>query len=82
VKKGQVKFVSIDGGAETYRRIADPESTLMATVTIPFEEMGRKAVEAVERIALKGEPKTALTSGPYLFMDAMLVDGHNVRRFL
>jgi simple sugar transport system substrate-binding protein/ribose transport system substrate-binding protein len=81
-RKGQVKFVSIDGGAETYRRIADSDSTLMATVTIPFEEMGTKAVEAVERIVVKGEPKAAITSGPYLFMDAFLVDGHNVRRFL
>jgi simple sugar transport system substrate-binding protein/ribose transport system substrate-binding protein len=81
-KKGQVKFVSIDGGAETYRRIADPDSTLMATVTIPFEEMGTKAVDAVERIVVKGEPKAAITSGPYLFMDAALVDGNNVRRFL
>ncbi len=82
VKKGQVKFVSIDGGVETYRRIADPESTLMATVTIPFEEMGRRAVEAVERIVLNREPATAMTSGPYLFMDAQLVDQHNVARFL
>jgi simple sugar transport system substrate-binding protein/ribose transport system substrate-binding protein len=81
-RKGQLPFVSIDGGAETYRRIADPESTLMATVTIPFEEMGRSAVEAVERIVVKGEPKAAVTSGPYLFMDAQLVDGHNVRQFL
>jgi len=82
VRKGQVKFVSIDGGAETYRRIADPESTLMATVTIPFETMGSRAVEAVERIVLNREPATAMTSGPYLFMDAQLVDQHNVRRFL
>ena len=26
-KKGDVKLVSVDGGAETYRRIADPQST-------------------------------------------------------
>jgi len=82
VRKGQVSFVSIDGGEETYRRIADPDSTLMATVTIPFEEMGRKAVESVDRIVLKGEPKAAVTSGPYLFLDAQLVDTNNVRRFL
>jgi len=54
----------------------------MATVTIPFEEMGRRAVDAIDRIVLKGEPRTAITSGPYLFMDAELVDGNNVRRFL
>jgi simple sugar transport system substrate-binding protein/ribose transport system substrate-binding protein len=82
VRKGQIKFVSIDGGAETYARIADPESTLMATVTIPFEEMGVKAVDAVDQIVLKGVPKAQITAGPYLFMDAMLVDGNNVRRFL
>jgi simple sugar transport system substrate-binding protein/ribose transport system substrate-binding protein len=81
-RKGQIKFVSIDGGEETYRRIADPESTLMATVTIPFEEMGRRAVDSVERIALKGEPRNAITSGPYLFMDAFLVDANNVRSHL
>jgi simple sugar transport system substrate-binding protein/ribose transport system substrate-binding protein len=82
LRKGQVKFVSIDGGEETYRRIADPESTLMATVTIPFEEMGRRAVDAVERIALRGERREAITTGPYLFMDAQLVDGNNVRSHL
>ncbi len=82
LQKGQVKFVSIDGGAETYRRIADPESTLMATVSIPFEEMGRRATDAVERIVLKGEEKAAIASGPYLFLDAVLVDQHNVRSML
>jgi simple sugar transport system substrate-binding protein/ribose transport system substrate-binding protein len=82
VRKGQIPFVSIDGGEETYRRILDAESTLQATVTIPFEEMGRAAVEAIERIVLRGEAKAAITSGPYLFMDATLVDQHNVRRFM
>jgi ribose transport system substrate-binding protein len=82
VRKGQIPFVSIDGGEETYRRILDAESTLMATVTIPFEEMGRAAADAIERIVLRGEPKAAITPGPYLFMDAALVDQHNVRRFM
>jgi simple sugar transport system substrate-binding protein/ribose transport system substrate-binding protein len=81
-RKGEIKFVSIDGGEETYRRIADPASTLMATVTIPFEAMGRAAVESIERIVLKGEPKAAVTPGPYLFMEAELVDGNNLRRHL
>lgn len=82
VKKGQVKFVSIDGGAETFRRIADPDSTLMASVVIPFEQMGTRAVEALEAIVVKREPKQALTPGPYLFMDAFLVDSTNVRQHL
>ncbi len=82
LKKGQIKFVSIDGGEETYRRIADPESLLMATVTIPFEEMGKRAIDAIDTIVVKGQPKASVTSGPYLFLDAILVDQNNVKQFL
>lgn len=82
LRKGQVKFVSIDGGIETYRRIADPDSLLQATVAIPFEEMGKRAVEAIDQIVVKGQPKASVTSGPYLFLDAYVVDQNNVRQFL
>jgi len=82
VKKGQIPLVSVDGGAETYRRIADPESTLLATVMIPFEQMGAKAVEAVETIVVKKQPASSVTSGPYVFMDAVIVDKSNVKDFL
>jgi simple sugar transport system substrate-binding protein/ribose transport system substrate-binding protein len=80
-KKGDVKLVSVDGGAETYRRIADPESTVLATVAIPFEQMGRAAVDAVDAIAVQNKPKASVTAGPYLYMDAVLVDGSNVAQF-
>jgi simple sugar transport system substrate-binding protein/ribose transport system substrate-binding protein len=80
--KGKPALVSIDGGPETYRRIADPSSTLMATVAIPFEEMGRRAVEAIDRIAVKKEPVDTLVQGPYLMLDAVLVDKSNVAQFL
>ncbi len=53
VKKGQIPLVSMDGGPESFRRIADPDSTLVATVNIPFEEMGVKAVDAVDRIVVQ-----------------------------
>lgn len=82
VKKGQIPLVSVDGGPETYRRIADPDSTLMATVAIPFEDMGNKAVDAIETIIVKKQPKASVTSGPYLFMDAVLVDASNVKSYL
>ena len=32
VKKGQIPLVSMDGGPEIFRRIADPDSTFIATV--------------------------------------------------
>jgi ABC-type sugar transport system substrate-binding protein len=82
VKKGQIPLVSVDGGEESYRRIADPDSTFLATVTIPFEEMGVKAVEAVETIVVKKQPATSIVSGPYLFMDAVVVDKNNVQAYL
>lgn len=82
VKKGQIPLVSVDGGEESYRRIADPDSTFLATVTIPFEEMGVKAVDAVEAIVVKKQPATSIVSGPYLFMDAVVVDKNNVKNYL
>jgi simple sugar transport system substrate-binding protein/ribose transport system substrate-binding protein len=82
VKKGQIPLVSVDGGKESYRRIADPDSTFIATVAIPFEEMGVKAVEAVEAIVVKKQPAGSIAAGPYLFMDAVVVDKTNVDKFL
>jgi len=82
VKKGQIPLVSIDGGVESYRRIADPDSTFTATVAVPFEEMGRMAVDAVEKIAVQKQPVKSVASGPYLFVDSVLVDHTNVAKFL
>ena len=82
VKRAQLPIVSIDGGAETYRRIADPDSLIAATVAIPFEGMGKAAVDGIEKIVVKKEPKASVTAGPYLFMDAILVDQSNVKQFL
>lgn len=82
VKKGAIPLVSVDGGPETYRRIADPASSLLATVSVPFEQMGQKAVDAIDTIVVKKQPTTAVTSGPYLFLDAVLVDKSNVQQFL
>lgn len=82
VKKGDIPLVSADGGPETYARIADPNSSLVASVSEPFEEMGQKAVDAVEAIAVKKQPKETITTGPYLFVDSVLVDQSNVKNFL
>ena len=82
VKKGQIPLVSVDGGKETYARIADPASTFMATVSIPFEEMGKQAVDAIQTIVVDKKPKETVASGPYLFTEAVLVDKTNVQQFL
>jgi ribose transport system substrate-binding protein len=82
VKKGQIPLVSVDGGEETYRRIADPDSTLLATVAIPFEAMGRTAVDVINKVVVQGQPIESISSGPYLFVDSILVDQSNVADFL
>lgn len=76
-KKGQVVLTGVDGGQEAFRRIRDPNSLFTATVAIPFELMGEAAVDALDDI-LAGTPKNEITPGPYLFMDAVLVDANNV----
>ncbi len=78
MKKGDIVMVSIDGGQEVFRRIRDPKSLVTATVAIPFERMGREAVESLDKVLNKGVKKESLVSGPYMLMDAVLVDQYNV----
>lgn len=77
LEKGQVHLTGVDGGQEAFRRIRDPASLMTATVAIPFELMGEAAVDALDDL-LAGTPKSDITPGPYLFMDAVLVDASNV----
>lgn len=78
LKKGQVPLVSADGGQEAFARIRDPNSLLVATVAVPFELMGQKAVEALDAVVSQGKPKDSVVKGPYLFMQPVLVDASNV----
>lgn len=77
-KKGQVLLTGVDGGQEAFRRIRDPESLFTATVAIPFETMGRAAVESFDKLLMQGKKKEEITAGPYLYMDSVLVDPTNV----
>jgi ribose transport system substrate-binding protein len=80
--RGKPALVSVDGGPETYRRIADPKSFLQATVAIPFERMGTEAINVVERIAIRKEAPAAINAGPYIYMPSELVDKTNVAQYL
>jgi simple sugar transport system substrate-binding protein/ribose transport system substrate-binding protein len=77
-KKGQVLLTGVDGGQETFARIRDKDSLLVATVAIPFEKMGEAAVDGIDKLAVRKLPKSAITAGPYLYMDPVLVDETNV----
>ncbi|MFO1302921.1 MAG: sugar ABC transporter substrate-binding protein [Burkholderiales bacterium] len=81
-KKGDVVMVSVDGGEESYRRIKDPASLFTATVAIPFESMGQMAVDALDKIVVKKTPRDKVVQGPYMWVDAVLVDASNVDKFL
>ena len=81
-KKGDIPLVSADGGKETYERIADPQSSIVATVAVPFDDMGRQAVDALDAIVARKQPKASIAPGPFLFVDAILVDKTNVAKFL
>jgi len=81
-KKGDVVMVSVDGGEESYRRIKDPASLFTATVAIPFESMGQMAVDALDKIVVKKTPRDKVVSGPYMWVDAVLVDASNVDKYL
>jgi ribose transport system substrate-binding protein len=82
LKKGEVFMVSVDGGQESYRRIKDPASLFTATVAIPFEAMGEKAVDAMDKIVARKTPKDKVVDGPYMWVDAVLVDATNVDKFI
>jgi simple sugar transport system substrate-binding protein/ribose transport system substrate-binding protein len=78
LKKGQIPLVSMDGGQTSFARIRDPNSLIVATVAVPFELMGQKAVDAIERIVDKGETKASVVQGPYMLLPSVLVDKSNV----
>ena len=59
-----------------------PMPRTSATVGIPFERIGRTAVEKMNEIVVKKVPKNKVVDGPYLWMDAVLVDGTNVDQML
>jgi ABC-type sugar transport system substrate-binding protein len=82
LSRGKPALISVDGGPETYRRIADPKSFLMATVAIPFERMGTEAVSVVERLAVKKEAHDSINAGPYIYMTSEVVDRTNVAQYL
>jgi len=78
IRKGQIPVVSMDGGQETFARIRDPKSTIVATVAVPFELMGAKAIDYLDQTVANGANRDFPAPGPYLLVPAVLVDRTNV----
>ncbi|MFM8680180.1 MAG: sugar ABC transporter substrate-binding protein [Alphaproteobacteria bacterium] len=77
-RKGEMLVTGVDGGQETFRRIRDPKSLVAATVAIPFETMGQRAVDLVDRIVVQKQPKEKLVAGARMLVPTVLVDETNV----
>ncbi len=78
IRKNQIPVVSMDGGQETFARIRDPRSTIVATVAVPFELMGKKAVAYLDDTVANGANRDFPAPGPYLLVPSVLVDRTNV----
>ena len=70
-----VLVTGVDGGAETERLIKAGQMT--ATVSQPFDEMAKAAVEIIEKIAGGMDPKAAAGSD-IVYVDAPLVTAANL----
>lgn len=77
LKKGEVLLTGIDGGQETFKRIRDPKSLVVATVAIPFETMGARAVDLMDKIVVQKQPKSRHVAGARLLVPTVLVDETN-----
>jgi simple sugar transport system substrate-binding protein/ribose transport system substrate-binding protein len=78
VRKGQVPIVSMGGGQEIFARIRDPKSAIVATMAVPFELMGRKAIEYLDMTLANGANRDYPAPARYLRVPALLVDRTNV----
>ena len=77
LKKGEVLLTGIDGGQETFKRIRDPKSLVVATVAIPFETMGARAVDLIDKIVIQKQQKARHVAGARVLVPTVLVDETN-----
>ncbi len=75
--RDRATVVSVGGIQAAFDRIRDPEGLFAATAALPYELMGEAAMDVIEDLAA-GTPREQIAVGPYLFIDAVLVDRTNV----
>lgn len=76
-RRDRAAVVGIGGSREALARLRDPEGLLAATAAIPYELLGEAAVDLVDDL-MAGTPKEQIATGPYVFIDPVLVDRSNV----
>jgi ABC-type sugar transport system substrate-binding protein len=73
----RVTLVGVGGGPAALARLRDPAGLLTATAAIPYELLGEAAVDVLEDIAA-GTPAEQIATGPYVFVDTVIVDQGSV----
>jgi ABC-type sugar transport system substrate-binding protein len=73
----RVTLVGVGGGPAALARLRDPAGLLTATAAIPYELLGEAAVDVLEDVAA-GTPAEQIATGPYVFVDAVIVDQGSV----
>lgn len=77
-----VKVIGIDGHPQAVAEVCKPESQMIATVSQPFEGMGKQVGEWIEAIVAGGKPAAEVIPSKIVYMDAPLVTKHNCKDFM
>ncbi len=77
-----VKVIGIDGHPQAVAEVCKPESQMIATVSQPFEGMGKQVGEWIEAIIVGGKPAAEVIPSKIVYMDAPLVTKQNCKDFM
>ena len=77
-----VKVIGIDGHPQAVAEVCKPDSMMIATVSQPFEGMGKQVGEWITSIVVDGKPAESVIPSNTVYMDAPLVTKANCKEFM
>lgn len=77
-----VKVIGIDGHPQAVAEVCKPDSMMIATVSQPFEGMGKQVGEWIDAIVVNGKPADEVIPSKTVYMDAPLVTKKNCKDFM
>ncbi|NGQ92439.1 substrate-binding domain-containing protein [Rhodobacter sp. HX-7-19] len=77
-----VKVIGIDGHPQAVAEVCKPDSMMIATVSQPFEGMGKQVGQWIEEIVVNGKPADDVIPSKTVYMDAPLVTKKNCQDFM
>lgn len=76
------KVIGIDGHPQAVAEVCKPDSIMIATVSQPFEGMGKQVGEWIDAIVVGGKPAEEVIPSKTVYMDAPLVTKRNCKDFM